>query len=274
MTSSDLQILKEQIDSLQELKKNIQTLRALPVGLLQPTTSTGSVTEGLKSVRGIAEEVLGEKLQGALSRAKGSLEADRTDLALAGRRDKRKPRPQTSAASPEIYVGKDRAVGHTSIFPLLAEEGVKMEGLVDWARAFNRTQDCKLRIQDKVLRLSVPEIMTTYMSFGVVEDRQIVVETIRVFGSREAKGGPHGQSGYTAFQQLSQELGKVLEQERVKLQSLVDLVISYSSLFITGCRVCGRVVSSERHVPAVVRRWENDGWVSEHVSCSDGPGVG
>lgn len=181
-------------------------------------------------------------------------------------------RRQPSATSPEIFLGKDRAAVSPSVFPPVPEEPVKMEGLPEWARQFNKTHTSKLRLRGNVLRLTIPDIMIAYLSFGVIQNNQILVETIRVFGPREAKGGPHGQSGCTVFQLLSQELGKILEQEEnIKLQSLVELIDGYSTLFITPCRVCGRVVSSERHVPAIVRRWENENWTSEHVSCTEGP---
>jgi len=152
--------------------------------------------------------------------------------------------------------------------PPVAEAGIKMEGLGAWARQFNKTHKCKLRILGEVIRLTIPDVMTVYMSFGVEEEGDVRVETIRVFGPREGKGGAYGQSGHTVFQLVTQQLGKVLE-EAVKLQDVIELVAGYDTLFISGCRVCGRVVSAEGHVPAVVRRRRESGeWIGEHVTCT------
>ncbi len=169
-------------------------------------------------------------------------------------------------------MGDDREGGTSAFPPNVAEAGIKMEGLGAWARQFNKTHKCKLRIQGEVIRLTIPDVMTVYMSFGV-EEGEIRVETIRVFGPREGKGGRYGQSGHTVFQLVTQQLGKVLE-EGVKLQNLIELVAGYDTLFISGCRVCGRVVSAEGHVPAVVRRWEGGEWIGEHVTCTPGLAVG
>jgi len=190
---------------------------------------------------------------------------------------RREPVPVTN--SPEaLEFGQDEQ-GTQTVFPPLAEGGVKMEGLADWAREFNRTHKCKVRIRGQVLRVTIPDVMTVYMSFGVSstaeELGEIIVETVRVFGPREAKGVPYGQSAFSVFQLVSQQFAKILEQEtgRVKLQNLVDLVTAYSSLFYSACRICGRVVASDGHVPAIVRRWQNGEWIGEHVTCSAGSAI-
>jgi hypothetical protein len=119
--------------------------------------------------------------------------------------------------------------------------------------------------------------MTVYMTFGASPDHGVSVETIRVLGPREARRGPYGQSQYTVFKLVSQQLATVLEAEQefgcVKLQNLIALVASYSSLFISPCNVCGRVIPAESHVPAVVRRWEGGDWIGEHVTCSAGSAI-
>ena len=182
--------------------------------------------------------------------------------------------------SPErVEEGQDRKIGTKSVFPPLAEPGVKMEGLVDWAREFNRTHDhCKVRIRGQLIRVNLPDIMTVYMTFGTSPDHEVNVETIRVLGPREGRRGPYGQSEYTVFRLVSQQLATVLEDEQefgsVKLQNVVALVCSYSSLFISPCSICGRVIPAESHVPAVVRRWEGGTWIGEHVTCSAGSAIG
>jgi len=165
-------------------------------------------------------------------------------------------------ASPEVYVGEDR--GHQSVFADVAEAGVRMEALAEWARGFNAQQVCKLRMRENVLRLSIPDVMIVYMGYGE-RNGLVQVETIRVVGPREKTSS---QSAYTVFQQLSQQLAKVLESEvDAKLQSVVGLLVGYGELFISRCAVCGRVVSQEGHVPAVDRRWEAGGWEWRHVGC-------
>ena len=167
---------------------------------------------------------------------------------------------------------QDRKKGTKSVFPPLVEAGVKMEGLAEWAREFNRThRQCKVRIRGQLLRVIISDIMTVYMTFGASPEHEVNVETIRVLGPREARRGPYGQSQYTVFKLVSQQLATVLEAEQeigcVKLQNMMALVASYSSLFISPCHVCGRVIPAESHVPAVVRRWEGGDWIGEHVTC-------
>lgn len=180
--------------------------------------------------------------------------------------------------SPErLEEGQDRNKGTKSVFPPLAEAAVKMEGLPEWAREFNRTHSqCKVRIQGQLLRVTLPDIMTVYMTVGAAHDQDVVVETIRVLGPREGRRGAYGESEYTVFKLVSQQLATVLEAEQgsVELQNVMALVCSYSSLFISPCHVCGRVIPAESPVPAVVRRWEGGAWIGEHVTCSAGSALG
>jgi len=179
--------------------------------------------------------------------------------------------------SPErLDEGQDRNKGTKSVFPPLAEAAVKMEGLAEWARAFNRNSQCKVRIQGRLLRVTLPDIMTVYMTVGAAHDQDVGVETIRVLGPREGRRGAYGESEYTVFRLVSQQLATVLEAEqgRAQLQNVMALVCSYSSLFISPCHVCGRVIPAESHVPAVVRRWEGGVWIGEHVTCSVGSALG
>ena len=143
-----------------------------------------------------------------------------------------------------------------------------MENLGEWARAYNETHTNKIRIRGRLLRLAMADVMTVYMSIGIDGDGCVVVETIRAFGPREQTTG-HGQSRYTVYQQLSQQLGKMLEggRELAGLAAVAGAVGGYSDLFVRACRVCGRLVGSESHVPAVVRVWTSEGWAAEHLGC-------
>jgi hypothetical protein len=143
-----------------------------------------------------------------------------------------------------------------------------MENLGEWARAYNETHANKIRIRGRLLRLAMVDVMTVYMGIGIGGDGCVVVETIRAFGPREQTTG-HGQSRYAVYQQLSQQLGKMLEGggELAGLAAVAGAVDGYSDLFVRACRVCGRVVGSEGHVPAVVRVWTSEGWAAEHLGC-------
>jgi len=148
---------------------------------------------------------------------------------------------------------------------LPASENVKMENVGEWARTYNETHTNKIRIRGRLVRLAMAEVMTVYMGIGEDADGCVVVETIRAFGPREQMTG-QGQSRYAVYQQLSQQLGKMLEGG-AGLAGVAEMVGGYSDLFVRACRVCGRVVGTEGHVPAVVRVWTPDGWAAEHVGC-------
>ena len=65
------------------------------------------------------------------------------------------------------------------------EKGVKMSDIGVWAHEYNRTNTNKIRIRGKLVRYTIPDVMTVYMGIGEDADGDVVVETIRVFGPRE-----------------------------------------------------------------------------------------
>ena len=65
------------------------------------------------------------------------------------------------------------------------EKGVKMSDIGDWAHEYNKMNRNKIRIRGKLVRYTIPDVMTVYMGIGGDGDEDIVVETIRVFGPRE-----------------------------------------------------------------------------------------
>lgn len=169
------------------------------------------------------------------------------------------------------------------MLPSCDEEAVTMERLGEWARGYNARHAHKIRMRGRVLRMAIADVMTVYMGIGTGDGNRVVVETIRAFGPREkvgtgylpqtdaetAQGAGHGESRYTVYQQVSQQLHRVLEAEgleRVQLQTVARLVAGYADLFLARCAVCERVVSGE--VPAVVRRWTGAGWRAEHIGCA------
>ena len=144
---------------------------------------------------------------------------------------------------------------------------MKMENVGEWARSYNETHTHKIRIRGRLVRLAMADVMTVYMGIGVDGDGNVVVETIKAFGPREQTTG-QGQSRYAVYQQLSQQLAKMLEGSGGGgLAGVAEIVGGYSDLFVRACRVCGRVVENEGHVPAVVRIWTPEGWAAEHVGC-------
>lgn len=65
------------------------------------------------------------------------------------------------------------------------EKGVKMSDIGVWAHEYNKTNTNKIRIRGKLVRYTIPDVMTVYMGIGGDGDEDVVVETIRVFGPRE-----------------------------------------------------------------------------------------
>jgi hypothetical protein len=84
--------------------------------------------------------------------------------------------------------------------------------------------------------------------------------------------GCHEQSSYGVYQQVTQQLGRVVSQK--SFEGMVELLGSYENLFISQCVVCGRVVSGEGHVPPVIRWWTGQNWSARHVGCVIGGAIG
>ena len=60
-----------------------------------------------------------------------------------------------------------------------------MSDIGDWAHEYNKMNQNKIRIRGKLVRYTIPDVMTVYMGIGRDSDEEVVVETIRVFGPRE-----------------------------------------------------------------------------------------
>jgi tryptophanase len=65
------------------------------------------------------------------------------------------------------------------------EKGVKMSDIGIWAHEYNKMNTKKIRIRGKLVRYTIPDVMTVYMGIGGEANEDVVVETIRVFGPRE-----------------------------------------------------------------------------------------
>ena len=73
----------------------------------------------------------------------------------------------------------------SSLLKETKEKGIKMSDIGVWAHEYNKTNTNKIRIQGKLVRYTIPDVMTVYMGIGGDADEDVVVETIRVFGPRE-----------------------------------------------------------------------------------------
>ena len=72
-----------------------------------------------------------------------------------------------------------------TVFKESKEKGVKMCDIGKWALEYNKMNKNKIRIQGKLVRYTIPDVMTVYMGIGGEGEEDVVVETIRVFGPRE-----------------------------------------------------------------------------------------
>lgn len=246
-------MLKEQIEKLNELHGRLEEIRQIPPQLLHNRMGKGAENE-FAVLKEIGDIALSEPVQTALHRARESLESDGSGIEAEHRRENRKRR---RAGSPYVEGDRERTAQPAS-------ENVKMENVGEWARMYNETHTNKIRIRGRLVRLAMAEVMTVYMGIGVDGNGCVVVETIKAFGPREDTTG-QGQSRYAVYQQLSQQLGKIVEGGGGGgLAGMAEIVGGYSDLFVRACRVCGRVVETEGHVPAVVRVWTAEGWAAEH----------
>jgi len=182
----------------------------------------------------------------------------------------------------EGYVEEDHT--RASLLPSCPEKGLTLESLPEWARERNARTPNKLRMRDNRVRYAIPEVMTVYMSVG--GEDEIAVETIRAFGPRETVSyganksafahaclvqmDGQGQSKFTVFRQLSQQLTHILEQEApVKFQTVVALLDAYENVFVSVCGTCGRVVTGSGHIPALIRTYDGGSWRVRHIGCGN-----
>ncbi|KAI6038488.1 hypothetical protein EDC04DRAFT_2569907 [Pisolithus marmoratus] len=126
-----------------------------------------------------------------------------------------------------------------------------------------------------ILRFTIADVLTAYVSLIFArEEDPLVIEKVTAFGPRERKF-PHEQSDYQVYQVLSQHLAKMLQSHpRVPLQTLMQALVSYRTLFVDQCAVCQRVLSVEGHVPPVGRIWilKDDSSLNSHSSHDNAGG--
>ncbi|KAI0717221.1 hypothetical protein C8T65DRAFT_641757 [Cerioporus squamosus] len=291
---SELTTLRTHIQTLTELNNRLQAIRRIPAQLLRPPgphqLESTLLTHGFKGLGTIAESVRSEKVQDALKAARKSELSDPSNLGSNLRRENLKRRRPPSPESPQPY--RETESKETAFLPPV-EPGtvaVTLDGLPAYIREHNKSSKSKLHVVAPkrgrklecpvVLRFIAPNVVTVYLTLDhLAQDGQtLVVESATAIGSREQKP-PHSQSDFMAFQQLSQQLAKVIRSDPMApLQAFVGLLSAYERLFVEKCTNCHRVISAEGHVPPVVRRrvTATTGskallWDVRHVLCKSEP---
>ncbi|KAH9858638.1 hypothetical protein C2E23DRAFT_716748 [Lenzites betulinus] len=315
---SDVQAVRNHIDTLSKLNTRLQTLRHIPSLLLRPPVSgvhvlpqASLLRHEFQELKEIADTVRSEQVQDALKAARTSEAAEPKMVGFDVRRDNLKRRhviqarsicsngssspacasPTTvcrrppSPESPQPY----RATGPKSnSFLPRAEEGVvpvTLDRLPAFIREHNKANRSKLHVVAPkkgrplqcplVLRFVITDVVTIYLSLehSAAGDQALVVESATAFGPREQKA-IHSQSDYSVYQQLSQQLARVLQSEPwAPLQEIVSLLWAYENLFTEPCVACGRVLSADVHTPPVLRARKEAGedspseWGVYHVAC-------
>ncbi|KAF8348104.1 hypothetical protein F5887DRAFT_630182 [Amanita rubescens] len=283
--------LSGQIQSLTDLHNRLQSLRHTPRILLKLPTFTGLVPPSVPTLRSqfqqlneIAQILRSHPVQHALRSAHDSFVKDASELAPNPRRDDRKRRRVHAPESPQPYFPQEQR--RSLVFPLdnATHEPITAHRLVDYIRNFNEKHQSKLHLwahvphQDALnppvtLRFFIPDVLVAFLSLNYSQvDRNVIVETISIFGPREKKA-PHTQSEFMVYKCLTQQIGKMLQlRTQLSLQCIVELLGAYSGLFIERCTMCERVLSAEGHIPPVVRIWtEGSGkWEPRHITCRQG----
>ncbi|KAF5386051.1 hypothetical protein D9615_002429 [Tricholomella constricta] len=271
--------LEGQIQLLSELHNRLQTLRQIPPLLLKTSItplSTQALRPEFQQVKEIADTIRTEPVQEALRTARDSLESDSRDLNPNLRRENRKRRRAPSPESPQPYIGQEDKT--TSLFPANEDEGpLKFEGLSSYIQDFNSKHEWKLHLWRRtrgladqattILRFTIPDVLTAYITLVVATNGVLLTESLTTFSPREKKS-PHSQSEFGVYRSLSEQMAQMVQsQPGVGLQGVVGLLCAYGGLFVERCRGCERVLSSEGHVPPVVREWRDGEWAARHVSC-------
>jgi len=293
---------QSQIYLLADLCKRLQTLRQLPSGVLRSELVLapnqvlqmltlkdifGKSAEDLRTLHAAAME---GKVQDALRAAAESERRDGSEIKDARERDNQKRRRSPTPESPRPYLPLQQKVA--SPFPPLpaGTMPLTLKDLPSYVREFNSTHAKKMLLHlylppgheagnvavPVVLRFLIPNVLRAFITLGheegidrvVSETPALMVECLTVFGSREKKP-PHSQSEFIIFQKLSQWVVRVLQSSpRVPLQSFIDMLVAYESLFLEKCSLCKRFLSAEGYLPPVARVRQEDGtWEPQHGTC-------
>ncbi|KAG1724080.1 uncharacterized protein EDB91DRAFT_1062986 [Suillus paluster] len=311
--------IHDRIQTLTDFHIRLQSVRHIPSLLLRPPSGSSlshtpefsspfdptdhdfaapfhaTPAQDFRTLKTIADSLRSEKIQEALKVSRESEDADKNDLGLFQRDNRKRKRPLSPVGSPQPYIPPPPPT--SSLFPPFEDEPPRLraEGLIEYIREFNRGSSrdtkllhsagigepfqpkCRLCLWSRtrppqfdqamngprpkltspvILRLTIEDVLTAYVS--LVFDRledPLLVESVTAFGPREMKL-PHMQSDYLAFQVLSEHVAKMAQSHpQVPLQTLIHLLVSYRGLFVDQCTSCERVLSAEGHVPPAGRLW-------------------
>jgi len=290
-TSAELLLLEEHIQTITDLYSRLQALRQAPTLLSKPLVSNDlptpllSLRSEFDDLKDIGERIKSEKVQEALRTARDSEKADKNELCSSVRRENRKRRRPPSPESPQPYASFQPKT--ISLFPISTDESppLQLDGFINYIRDFNQSKPYKLHIWTRtknsttlsnpvIVRFTIQDVLTAFVTLSYSDDNPILItEAVTAFGPREMKS-PHSQSDYVVYQNLSQQIAKMVQSHpRVSFQNLMDLLCSYSGIFVDRCTSCQRVLSVEGHVPPVGRIWVDSStdkkrqWVPRHILC-------
>ncbi|KAI0768657.1 hypothetical protein BD413DRAFT_605166 [Trametes elegans] len=289
---STLHTLQNHIQTLSDLNNRLQALRHIPALLLRPPATevhalpqAARLRHEFQEVQEIAESVRSEHVQEALQAARKSEIADPTSLGSGLRRENLKRRRPPSPESPQPYRPTEPRSNSSLTHEHADALPMRLDGLPVFVRDHNKSSPHKLHVValkrgrplecPVVLRFVIQDVLTVYLKLdrSGTEEQNLVVESATAFGPREQKP-VHSQSDYTVYQQLSQELAKVLRAEPwAPLRGFVSLLSAYENLFTEPCSVCGRVLSADVHTPPVVRVLRaprpdsRSEWDVHHTAC-------
>ena len=150
---------------------------------------------------------------------------------------------------------------------------LRIDDLPSYIREFNKTHQMKLHIWSRnshrdfsnslsapsgisnptIVRFQIPDVLTAFITLGYTKsDPVLIVQIVTAFGPREKVSGflpdkqikanrsilqksPHSQSDYTAYQNLSQQIAKIIRSRpRVPFQGLmVHIIQTNNFVFLT-----------------------------------------
>ncbi|KZO93069.1 hypothetical protein CALVIDRAFT_540319 [Calocera viscosa TUFC12733] len=112
---------------------------------------------------------------------------------------------------------------------------------------------------------------------STVDSAGITVDRVSCFAPHEAKP-PSGNSTYNVYQSITRYFSVLLSTEpELTPRNILDILLTYRTLFRDKCGFCGTELSADGRVPPVGRIWKRregttDGsdagaWTPRHVQC-------
>ncbi|CAL1707998.1 unnamed protein product [Somion occarium] len=180
----------------------------------------------LEVVKEVNEKLRSKDVQEILKAAAESEKKDPTGLQpRRGKRSEKSkshdaPSPESPMAFPSFQPPSSQLLPSAD----LISAPLKLEGLADFIRDYNKSHNNRLHIWTSTsrqqatalhnfpvtVRFTIPDVVAVYLTLGCnPTDETIIVESATAFGPAERKP-PHSQSDYAVYQKLSQQLAKCL----------------------------------------------------------------